>query len=90
MATGDVPDRVGHREDREPEGERDAEQADATCGNAAARTALPQPPKTSQNVPNNSAVTRFDSGMSSPFLTRSTPAPASLPENATPVSEAGA
>jgi len=29
-------------------------------GNAAARTALPQPPKTSQNVPTNSARTRLD------------------------------
>src|SRR5258705_8960959 len=27
-----------------------------TCGNAAASTALPQPPKTSQSVPRNSAV----------------------------------
>ena len=29
------------------------------CGNAAARTAAPQPPKTSQNVPGNSALIRF-------------------------------
>ena len=28
-------------------------------GNAAARTALPQPPKTSQKVPKNSAVARL-------------------------------
>src|ERR1700733_8842038 len=28
-------------------------------GNAAASTALPQPPKTNQNVPKNSAVARF-------------------------------
>jgi hypothetical protein len=27
-----------------------------TFGNAAARTALPHPPKTSQNVPMNSAI----------------------------------
>src|ERR1700691_5759969 len=27
-----------------------------TCGNAAARTALPQPPRTSQKVPMNSAA----------------------------------
>ena len=32
-------------------------------GKAAARTALPQPPKTSQNVPMNSASIRFLSGM---------------------------
>jgi hypothetical protein len=31
-----------------------------TCGNAAASTALPHPPKTSQNVPKNSATARFD------------------------------
>ena len=30
-----------------------------TSGNAAASTALPQPPKTSQNVPINSAATTF-------------------------------
>src|SRR5580700_10483155 len=29
------------------------------CGNAAAKTAAPQPPKTSQNVPRNSALIRF-------------------------------
>ena len=34
-----------------------------SAGNAAASTALPQPPKTSQNVPKNSANNRFDSGM---------------------------
>jgi hypothetical protein len=34
-----------------------------TFGNAAANTALPQPPKTSQKVPMNSAVRRFDRGM---------------------------
>jgi hypothetical protein len=28
-------------------------------GNVAARTALPHPPKTSQNVPNNSAAVFF-------------------------------
>ena len=30
------------------------------CGNAAASTALPQPPKVSQNVPKNSAAKRRD------------------------------
>src|SRR6185295_18636401 len=34
-----------------------------TSGNFAASTALPQPPKTSQNVPNNSATARFAMGM---------------------------
>src|ERR1019366_8977790 len=34
-----------------------------TCGKAAATTALPQPPRTSQKVPMNSAAARFDSGM---------------------------
>src|SRR5580704_12100322 len=32
-------------------------------GNAAARTALPQPPKTSQKVPKNSAKARLDNGI---------------------------
>ena len=35
-------------------------------GNAAANTALPQPPKTNQNVPKNSAVARFVIDISSP------------------------
>ncbi len=33
-------------------------------GKAAASTAEPQPPKTSQKVPKNSAKARFDSGIS--------------------------
>src|ERR1035441_4811992 len=33
------------------------------CGKAADSTALPQPPRTSQKVPKNSAAARFDSGM---------------------------
>jgi hypothetical protein len=31
-----------------------------TSGKAAARTALPQPPRTSQKVPRNSAASRFE------------------------------
>src|SRR5215510_9727291 len=34
-----------------------------TVGNPAARTALPHPPRTSHNVPMNSAVSRLDSGI---------------------------
>ena len=34
-----------------------------TFGKAAASTALPQPPSTSQNVPMNSAASRFVRGM---------------------------
>src|SRR5438105_8532203 len=37
-----------------------------TAGNAAAYTALPQPPRTSQKVPMNSAIMRMRSVMSSP------------------------
>ena len=37
-------------------------------GNAAARTALPQPPSTSQNVPTNSAPSFFESGMCPPWF----------------------
>src|SRR6185369_9225375 len=41
-----------------------------TPGNAAASTALPQPPRTSQKVPTNSAARRLESGSirSSPWL----------------------
>src|SRR5690349_8156117 len=37
-----------------------------TSGNAAASTALPQPPKTSQKVPSNSATARLTTDMSIP------------------------
>src|SRR5271155_1643793 len=37
-------------------------------GNAAAKTAEPQPPKTSQKVPKNSAAARFERCMESPAL----------------------
>src|SRR5689334_1523864 len=36
-------------------------------GNAAASTALPQPPKTSQNVPMNSAIALLLKGIATPF-----------------------
>src|SRR5580698_5518401 len=39
-----------------------------TPGNAAESTALPQPPSTSQNVPMNSARTRFDNGIKGMFV----------------------
>src|SRR6185503_5118173 len=42
-----------------------------TCGNAAASTALPQPPSTSQNVPMNSASRRILMGMPSEATKRS-------------------
>src|SRR5262249_4793611 len=41
-----------------------------TFGNAAASTALPQPPKTSQKVPSASAARRFPSDMTSSFDAR--------------------
>src|ERR1044071_7746409 len=37
-------------------------------GNLAASTALPHPPKTSQKVPMNSAVSFFDNGMAAPSV----------------------
>lgn len=51
MAAGDVPDRVGHGDDAEPERQRHADKANADLGNPAAITALPQPAKVNQNVP---------------------------------------
>src|SRR5579871_7010153 len=38
-------------------------------GNAAAKTAVPHPPNTSQNVPMNSAVALFPNGMNQPLST---------------------
>jgi hypothetical protein len=55
VAAGNRSERVGTGEHAEPERERHTEQPGARAGNAAANTALPQPPNTSQNVPRNSA-----------------------------------
>ena len=63
VAAGDVADGEGHGEEREAKGEGYTDEAYAQLGLAAAMTALPQPPKTSQNVPKNSAAARFESGM---------------------------
>jgi hypothetical protein len=54
---------IRHGDDVRTEGERDSDEADADSGNFAASTALPQPPNTSQNVPNNSAAERLRMGM---------------------------
>ena len=48
-------------------------------GNAAARTALPHPPKTSQNVPRNSAAALLLKGMSRPPVTTRWTVTARLP-----------
>ena len=56
VAARDVADGVGHRQHRQAEGERDAEEPDADLGKGAAITALPQPAKVSQNVPMASAA----------------------------------
>ena len=75
VAARDVADGVGHRQHRQAEGEGHAEEADADVEGSAlelgaerphARTALPQPPNTSQNVPMNSATPRFQSSMEVP------------------------
>lgn len=48
-------DRICHGQNSETECEGDPEQADANLRNGGASTALPQPPRTSQHVPRNSA-----------------------------------
>ena len=58
VRAGDVADGVGHGEHGEAEGQRDAVEADSL----PAMTAAPQPPKTSQNVPRNSAAIRRGMG----------------------------
>ena len=56
-----------------------------TCGNAAASTALPQPPNTSQNVPRNSAAARLVSDIETPLsLSFITAASSSLTARAEP------
>ena len=67
MTAGYVADGISHGEDREAKGERHANEPDAHLRKAAANTALPQPPKTSQKVPMNSAVRRFVSATSFPL-----------------------
>jgi hypothetical protein len=59
MATGDVPDSVGHGQYSQTKRQRNANKSDAEIGNAAARTAEPHPPNTSQNVPKNSPIVFF-------------------------------
>ena len=65
MSAGDMTDGVSHSDDREPESQCHSKEADAQLVGAAAilglgdlfgrKMALPQPPKTNQNVPNSSA-----------------------------------
>ena len=50
-----------------------------TSGKAAASTALPQPPSTSQNVPMNSAKQRFDIGIAISLLVLPPPPPYAAP-----------
>jgi hypothetical protein len=68
MTPRDMPNRVGHDgQDREPEGQRHPDEPNPRVGKAAARTAPPQPPNTSQNVPTSSATDRFMSDMAFPL-----------------------
>ena len=67
MTAADMADGISHGQNRQTECERNAQQADAhireySCQNgtaAAAKTALPQPPKTNQKVPTKSAINLF-------------------------------
>jgi hypothetical protein len=59
VRAGDMAERIGAGHHGQAEGERYAEEPDtqriAVTPNLAASTALPQPPRTSQNVPRDSA-----------------------------------
>ncbi len=71
MPARDMAERIGACENREPERQRNTGIADADIrARHAASTALPQPPKTSQNVPDElgSEFFRKLSMMLSPFL----------------------
>ena len=67
VTAADMADGISHGQNRQTGYERNAQQADAhirecSCQNgaaAAAKTALPQPPKTNQKVPTNSAINLF-------------------------------
>ena len=63
MAARDVPDGVGHRQHREPEGQRDTRESDVQTRKCSRQPALPQPPKTSQKVPIDSVTDRLESDM---------------------------
>lgn len=68
MTAGNVADGEGHGQHCKAEGESNTENAD-TEGELAASTALPQPPRTSQKVPINSAPMRLPRDMlMNPFL----------------------
>lgn len=54
MPAGNTANRVGHGQNRQTEGERDTQEANAEFRKSSSKTALPQPPKTSQKVPKNS------------------------------------
>ena len=56
MASGDVAYGECHGQDRQTECEHTPSKPTPTFGNVAASRAVPQPPKTSQKVPMNSAV----------------------------------
>jgi len=65
MAARNVTDRIGHGQDSGSEGQGHAIKSNAELGKAAASTALPHPPNTSQNVPIDSAIARLDRFMAS-------------------------
>ncbi len=67
MAAGDVSNGIGHGQHRHPKAKETPANPMPSSGYAAASTALPQPPKTSQNVPKNSAMTRFEMGIRPPL-----------------------
>ena len=62
---------IGHSQHGEAKGQRYSVEPDTQIpipeGNAAARTALPQPPKTNQKVPMSSATARCASGIRPPL-----------------------
>src|SRR5947207_751124 len=63
MSARDAADRIGHRHDGQPKRSATPTRPMPISGNLAAKTALPQPPKTSQKVPMNSAPSFLDNGM---------------------------
>jgi hypothetical protein len=62
------PDRVGHGQERQPEGERDAHEPDPEIGKRRREHGAAASPNVSQNVPNDSAANRLAIGWRTPLF----------------------
>jgi hypothetical protein len=74
MPARDVTDGIGHGQDRQAEGHRHTDEADPEFGETGGNNGAAKAPKTSQNLPKNSAESFFIV-TPEPFKGKSTKAP---------------